>query len=209
MVPAKPTCARASESPRTGLTSGDGGVCGKEGTRSGTTARSCPTPERITVNSPDWSGVVKRGRPRKNHAGSQIAVGASKPTRKTSKPIVGTGAQGNISVIRTKLVSVFATKFSPDLNAETLAKYLSDQLGRSVNCQRIVTAGNRYSSFKVSAECNEVEEMYNSDLWPEGSVVRRYYEPRKANGVGATTARPLSDSGVLSEAVATLCKATV
>lgn len=77
------------------------------------------------------------------------------------------------------------TKFAPDLNAETLAKYLSGQLGRSVTCQRIVTAGNRYSSFKVSAECNEVEEMYNPELRPEGSVVRRYYKPRKVDEVGA------------------------
>ncbi len=66
------------------------------------------------------------------------------------KPIIGTGARGNISVVRTKLVSVFATKFTPDLNAETLSNYLKEKLGRDVNCQRIDTMNNRYSSFKVS-----------------------------------------------------------
>lgn len=203
--PAKSASVRAPESPCTGVPSGDGGACGKEGTRSGSTDLACPTPEgnRPVVNSPNWSGVVKRGRPRKNHPGGQIAVGGGKPARKTPKPIVGTGARGNISVIRTKLVSVFATKFSPDLNAETLAKYLSGQMGRSVNCQRIATAGNRYGSFKVTAECNEINEMYNPEIWPEGSLVRRYYEPRKAAGV-ATSARPLSDSGSLSGADAPL-----
>lgn len=43
---------------------------------------------------------------------------------------------------------------------------------------------NRYSSFKVCVECSEVAEMYNPELWPEGSVVRRYYEPRKAGVTG-------------------------
>ena len=129
-----------------------------------------------------------------------------------SKPFVGTGAQGNIRVIRTKLVRVFATKFSPDLGAETLSEYLSGQLGRSINCQRIVTAGNRCSSFKVSAECYAVEEMYIPELWPEGSVVRRYYEPRKADRSGASTTRPLTDflsARVPTGAAATLSKSTL
>lgn len=28
-------------------------------------------------------------------------------------------------------------------------------------------------------ECEDVSEVYNPELWPEGSLVRRYYEPRK------------------------------
>lgn len=138
-------------------------------------------------DSPKWSYVVKQGRRMKKHTQGQSALGkehAGRPERRMPKPIVGTGAQGNIKVVRTKLVSVFATKFSPDLNAETLANYLKEKLGRDVTCQRIVTVSNRYSSFKVCVECSEVAEMYNPELWPEGSVVRRYYEPRKAGVTG-------------------------
>lgn len=56
------------------------------------------------------------------------------------KPIVGTGAQGNIKVVHTKLVNVLATKLSPDI-------YLKEKLGCDVTCQRVVTVRNRYSSF--------------------------------------------------------------
>ncbi len=70
-------------------------------------------------------------------------------------------------------------KFTPDLNAETLSNYLKEKLGRDVNCQCINTKNNRYSSFKVSAECINVAEMNSLEQWPEGSVVQRYYEPRK------------------------------
>lgn len=37
---------------------------------------------------------------------------AGKAKQRMSKPIIGTGARRDISVVRTKLVSVFATKFS-------------------------------------------------------------------------------------------------
>lgn len=70
-------------------------------------------------------------------------------------------------MVKTKLVSVFASKFTPDLDARTLSEYLKEKLGREVICQKIDTAHSRYSSFKVSAECNEVSEMYDSKLWPE------------------------------------------
>ncbi|KAK7903927.1 hypothetical protein WMY93_016534 [Mugilogobius chulae] len=46
-------------------------------------------------------------------------------------------------------------------------------------CERIATGNTRCSSFKVSVECEDVSEVYNPELWPEGSLVRRYYEPRR------------------------------
>lgn len=80
-------------------------------------------------------------------------------------------------MVNTKLVSVFATNFSPDLDAETLSAYLKEKLGHDVSCQKIDTVHSRFGSFKVSAECNEVDKMYNLELWPEGAFVWRYYEP--------------------------------
>ena len=158
---------------------------------------TCMSPGKTAPNSPRWSQVVKQGRGRSNNPEGQSVLlkqRAGKPERRMPKPIVGTAAQKDIKVVRTKLVSVFATKFSPDLDAETLSIYLTEQLGRYVNCQRIVTAGNRYSSFKVCAECDEVAEMYNPELWPEGSLVRRYYEPRKVGVIGAGAARSVSSA---------------
>ena len=77
------------------------------------------------------------------------------------------------------MASVFATKFSPDLNSETLAGYLKNKMSRDVVCLKIATEQTRYSSFKVTAECKEVGEMYDPQLWPEGTFVRRFYESRK------------------------------
>lgn len=68
-------------------------------------------------------------------------------------------------MVKTKLVSVFASKITPDLDSLTLSEYLKEKLRRDVACQKIKTVQSRYSSFKVSAECNEISEMYETLLF--------------------------------------------
>lgn len=149
----------------------------------------------LVSRSPKWSQVVKKGRRLARVPGSAAAQSGSRtvaPGRKKRpgnvKPVVGTGAVGSIKTVKTKLVSVFATRFSPDLDAETLSAYLKEILSREVNCLKIDTVHRRFSSFKVSAECNEFDEMYIPELWPEGAFVRRYFEPRRAGVIGSNHA---------------------
>ena len=47
------------------------------------------------------------------------------------------------------MVSVFATKFLPTLDSETLASYLKDKLDREVTCQKLDIGQSQFSSFKV------------------------------------------------------------
>ena len=100
-------------------------------------------------------------------------------------PIVGTSLVSTIRTVKTKLVSVFATKFAPELDAETLSVYLKEKLDREVTCVKIDNDRSRFGSFKVTAECDNIGDMYSPELWPEGAFVRRYYEPRKAMLVGS------------------------
>lgn len=58
---------------------------------------------------------------------------ANQPKGKKPGGIVGTCAGGNIQAVKTKLVSVFATKFSPDLDSDTLANYLKAKLQRDLS----------------------------------------------------------------------------
>ncbi len=75
--------------------------------------------------TPPWNLVQDK---RSNNRRKQVPENASvKPRPRLNPPkgkktsgIVGTGAGGDIQVIKSKLVSVFATKFSPDLDSETL-----------------------------------------------------------------------------------------
>lgn len=150
----------------------------------GGAAERAPSAERSgwAAVSPAWNRVVKEGR-RLKHVTGNVPIQSKRrlnpPREKKTSGIVGTGAGGNMQVVKTKLVSVFATKFSPDLDSETLANYLKNKLNHDVTCQKIATAHSRYSSFKITAECNEVGEMYDPQVWPKGTFVRRVYEARK------------------------------
>lgn len=131
------------------------------------------------AGSPGWNTVVKKHRPKQVAAAADRARAGRKRNPIGAAPIVGTGTRSTIQTIKTKLVSVFASKFSPELDAETLSIYLKEQLGREVKCQKLGTGQSRFGSFKVSAECNEVSEMYQPQIWPDGALVRRFYEPRR------------------------------
>lgn len=132
-----------------------------------------------TAKKNSWSTVVKRGRKRsaKTHEGKQ------RNTRKMTG-ITGTAVINNddLSTVGTKMVSVFATKFNANLEADTLRLFLQEQMKREVKCRKIHIPNSRFSSFCVTAEWNEWKEMYNPVFWPAGSVIRRYFEPRRAKG---------------------------
>lgn len=119
--------------------------------------------------TPAWSTVLKEGK-KKTQKPLKVAVPLRPGFQNRSKQeqrkggITGTGTASNITVVKTKLVSVFATRFSPDLDAGTLVAYLTEKLGKSVTCRKIDSTRNRFSSFHITAECNEVADMYNPQL---------------------------------------------
>lgn len=71
--------------------------------------------------SPVWSRVVKEGQHIKHVTVNGTTQ--SKPCLNLPREKKASGI-GNMQVIKTKLLSVFATKFSPDLDSETLAQTL-------------------------------------------------------------------------------------
>lgn len=135
-----------------------------------------------------WSTVVKKGKHKRPNTAAtllpSVVQGRPKREQRRKNGVIGTGTESNIPVVKTKLVSVFATRFSPELDEDTLRAYLSEKLGRTVSCKKITATSNRFGSFHVTAECDEVAELYNAQLWPAGIYVRRYYESRKPRATG-------------------------
>ena len=71
----------------------------------------------------------------------------------------------------------------------SLCDYLIKKLGKSVTCRKIDSTHNRFSLFNVTAECNEVDEMYDPQIWPAGVYIRRYFEARRPK-VNSDSAAP-------------------
>lgn len=107
--------APTSAAPSRGVDSGSGGVSWCQAHRFG--------PSVISM-------VVKEDRRLKHASGK--GAGKPGPRQNTSKEnkhvIVGSSVGGKIKVIKSKLVSVFAAKFCPELMPDTLAEYLKEKL---------------------------------------------------------------------------------
>ena len=162
-----------------------------------TTAPTSPVAYRspCQAHSPAWTTVVKkagRSKPAPGNSAVQHRPRLGKTSARLERNktgIIGTGTAGNIKTITTKMVSVFVSKFDPNLDAITLSDYLKDKLDREVKCRKIETTLSRFSSFCVTAECDNVAEMYDPHLWPAGAFVRRYFEPRRAKVAGGGAVR--------------------
>lgn len=73
-------------------------------------------------NTLNWSRVVRQGRPLRKINEDQLgSLKERVGDQRAAKLIIGTAAQGNIKVVRTNLVSVLPTKFTPDLDTQTLS----------------------------------------------------------------------------------------
>ncbi|KAJ8396792.1 hypothetical protein AAFF_G00013910 [Aldrovandia affinis] len=91
------------------------------------------------TQSPAWSKVVREGRRQKQvpensaqqrHIPRTVKTPARHERKKTG--IIGTGVVSNILAVKTKMVSVFATKFDLNVDADTLSDYLKEKLGREL-----------------------------------------------------------------------------
>ncbi len=63
--------------------------------------------------------------------------------------VIGTADIPNIATVKTKIVNVFATKFTPNLGADVLQDYLKGKLNLEVQCRKIDTQRKRFASFQV------------------------------------------------------------
>lgn len=92
--------------------------------------------------SPPWTKGVKKGigKPRKDQnktvksRNGESNEGASQ-RQCQNLAISSTSADNNIPVVKTKVVSVFATQFASNLDIDTLRSYLADKLGKPVICR--------------------------------------------------------------------------
>lgn len=146
---------------------------------SAATAATESTQPRTPAESQPWSLIVSNGIKKLTPKARPAPARGKREQRKRPPGIIGTSAESRISVITTKRVNIFATRFSPDVDAETLRSYLSEKLAnKSVACRKIESRGSRYGSFHVTADCKEVADMFSPQIWPAGVYVRRYFEPR-------------------------------
>jgi len=110
--------------------------------------------------------------------------------------VVGKATNKKLKVVTNRRkIDVFATRLSPDTSVSEVCSYAADAiedvcgtrlLGDSLQCEKLVTRFQTYSSFWLS--CVVEADMYDKtsilllseEAWPAGVLVRKYYP--KHNG---------------------------
>ena len=85
---------------------------------------------------------------------------------------------------------LFASRFKPSSNANTVKKDLESNLLRVTGVRHIVTVEKRptrydhYASYKISSFCDDRSVFLNPEVWPAGIIVRWWRQKLSGNNGG-------------------------
>jgi len=165
-----------------------------EVTASSITVGEVTSPTQQTQQSKSDDFIVVQ---RKRNKSIPAKTEAPNPRRPRNQPLVGV-LESTLRVVNrpVKRKALFVSRFHPDVSVEDITKSLKNQLKlKSVECCKLKTKFNSYSSFHVSVEEADFNLVNNVGVWPRGCLIAPFYGPllpeqRFSNGnVGSPTAK--------------------
>lgn len=103
--------------------------------------------------------------------------------KQRSRAVVGTAVSSSLSAVKSRPAEIFVTRLEPDTLTQDVERYLTDNLSQkcAVNCSKLTTKYDGYSSFRVSVDYNAVSEVLSPSFWPCGILVRRFHSRRRSS----------------------------
>ena len=98
--------------------------------------------------------------------------------RRKRKPVIGTNTvPSRLQSLQPDIGerSLFVTRLPPSATVEDLTEFVSRTFKLHASCTKIVS-GRYHSSFKVTVRTAQPKLLYDSAQWPEGVLVRHYYD---------------------------------
>lgn len=145
-----------------------------------------PTRQQEIGNLPGKTDTHVRHQPtRSNGAGIRSARDDGWQVVKTrrSQATIGSKLHGRLKCIapRPRKASVFLSRLAPDTTCRDVVEFVNDSFSRNADVIQLKTKyPDTYASFKVSVnvDSDSIEKIISPELWPEGALVRRFFEPR-------------------------------
>ena len=158
-------------------------------------------------NSGPWIEVNNRQRNRQNRTsnsqrnspnvqGANFSNNVQHAPRNTGRAARSGGRQttrrGNISGTRTtaaglstvpRILDVFLGGCSLDTDSNDIIEYCKAGNIEPRKCESLPSRSEWYKCFKISVLAQDREKLLESDFWPSGSFVGKYYKPKSANGL--------------------------
>ena len=134
----------------------------------------------VSVDSIDESDTI--GNDEINHCGDNDVDGYTRLTRKRSvrtKAVIGTNnGTSSLKVKTGRYVSLFVSRLDPGTSHEDLESYFRDTHKLPATCTQLTTKHDSYASFKVDVMCDSAADLYNSDKWPAGVYLRKFFRQK-------------------------------
>ena len=74
---------------------------------------------------------------------------------------------------------IFLGRVDRSVKTEEITQYIKDSFNVVVeNIEVLKIRTDQFNAFKITVLSTEREKLFNSDLWPEGMVVNKYYNRR-------------------------------
>ncbi|KAG0423735.1 hypothetical protein HPB47_000521 [Ixodes persulcatus] len=76
---------------------------------------------------------------------------------------------------RTHLIAVFVTRFDANCSSADVREHLGQFFGpKELRCTKLKTRYGGYSSFHVAAVDDDIEALFDPNIWPEGCLFREF-----------------------------------
>jgi len=124
--------------------------------------------------------------------------GALQKQHNRKKVVVGSRVDSKVKpVVTRRCVDVFLSRLQPDTTVEDIESCTSDIMEKipnadpsrvNIKCTHLPGKHDFYTSFHAAATVNSdlfataIDVLMSGDSWPEGILVRRYFQKRQQNG---------------------------
>ena len=101
-------------------------------------------------------------------------------SKKQKRKVVGSRTSNNSTLkSAARIADLYIGNCYVDVSADSLTEYIYDVAKiRVKKCEQLITKYDDYKSFKVSLLVNDRVNLLSSDIWPDGIVCRKYYNPK-------------------------------
>ena len=90
----------------------------------------------------------------------------------------------NISVVTKRQWSIFISRVSPATTPDDIGFHVrSIEPDANVECIKLQTRFPTYNSFRVNIVSEDIERVMNTNNWPQGILIRKFFPPRRGTSV--------------------------
>ena len=95
----------------------------------------------------------------------------------TAKGVVG-GLQTARKTPRRKCLGIFVSRLHQETTADQVKDHVVQKSHLNIEVKKLETKFKTYSSILVKTDFKYVQSLLVPDIWPEGTLIKRYYESK-------------------------------